>query len=66
MSSGKVVGGILLTGNKLLRMKELPVFSGSNFIDNGGLQINKYSPRDMFARTALGEEGVERIVGLTN
>ena len=31
-------------------------------INNCRLQVYKDSPRDMFARASLGEEGVERVI----
>merc|ERR1712054_686019 len=66
MSSGEVVGSIFLTGDELLWMEELSVGSGSDFINNGWLEIEEDSSWDVFTSTSLGEEGVESIVTTTN
>eukprot|EP00091_Calanus_sinicus_P017923 TRINITY_DN3915_c0_g1_i1.p1 TRINITY_DN3915_c0_g1~~TRINITY_DN3915_c0_g1_i1.p1 ORF type:complete len:144 (-),score=11.13 TRINITY_DN3915_c0_g1_i1:79-510(-) len=56
VSSCIVVGGILLPSDHLLRMEELAVSSSANFINDGWLCIDKYSPRNMLARTSLCKE----------
>jgi len=66
MSSGEVVGGILLSGDELLGMEELSVGSGSDLIDNGGLEIEEDATGDVLASTSLGEEGVESIITTAN
>ena len=66
MSSGEVVGGVLLTGDELLWMEQLSVGSGSDFIDNGWLEIEEDGSWDMLTSTSLGEEGVEGIVTTTD
>jgi len=66
MSSGEVVGSIFFTGDKLLWMEQLSVGSGSNFIDNGWLEIEEDSSWDVLTSTSLGEEGVESIITTTN
>ena len=62
MSSGEVVGGIFLSGDKLLWMEELSVGSGSNLIDNGWLEIEEDGSWNVLTSTSLGEEGVESII----
>jgi hypothetical protein len=62
VTSGEVVGGIFLTGDELLGMEELSVGSGSNLIDDGGLEIEEDASGDVLAGTGLREEGVESIV----
>ena len=66
MSSGEVVGGIFFTGDKLLWMEELSVGSGSDFIDNGWLEIEEDGSWDVLTSTGLGEEGVESVVTTTD
>jgi len=66
VTSGEVVGGILLSGDELLGVEELSVGSGSHLIDNGGLEIEEDSAGDVLAGTSLGEEGVESIVATTD
>jgi len=66
MSSGEVVGSIFFTGDELLWMEELSVGSGSNFINNGWLEIEEDGSWDVFTSTSLGEEGVESIVTTTD
>ena len=66
VTTGEVVGGILLTGDKLLWVEELSVGAGSDLIDNGGLEIEEDSAGNVLASTSLGEEGVESIVATTD
>ena len=66
MSSGEVVGGIFLSGDKLLWMEELSVGTGSNLINDGWLKIEHNGSWDMLSSTGLGEEGVEGIVTTTD
>ena len=66
MSSGEVVGGIFFTGDELLWMEELSVGSGSDFIDDGWLEIKEDSSWDVLTSTSLGEEGVESVVTTTD
>merc|ERR1712072_775021 len=66
VTSGEVVGGIFLSGDELLWMEELSVGSGSDFIDNGWLEIEEDSSWIMLSSTSLGEEGVESIITTTD
>ena len=66
MTTGEVVGGILLTGDELLWVEELSVGAGSDLIDDGGLEIEEDSAGDVLASTSLGEEGVESVVTATD
>ena len=43
-------------------MVELAIGSGSDFIDDGGLQVDEDSSWHVLAGARLGEEGVEGIV----
>ena len=62
VASGEVVGGVFLSGDELLGVEQLSVGSGSNLIDNGGLEIEEHTSGDVLASTSLGEEGVESVV----
>ena len=66
MTTGEVVGGILLTGDELLGVEELSVGAGTDLIDDGGLEIEEDAAGDVLASTSLGEEGVESIVTTTD
>jgi len=66
VTTGEVVGGILLTGDELLGVEELSVGAGTDLIDDGGFEIEEDSAGNVLASTSLGEEGVESIVATTN
>ena len=66
MASGEVVGGIFFTGDELLWVEQLSVGTGSNFIDNGWLEIEEDGSWDVLTSTSLGEEGVESVVTATD
>jgi hypothetical protein len=66
MSSGEVVGGVLLSGDELLWMEELSVGTCSNLVNDGWLKIKHNSSWDVLTGTSLGEEGVEGIVTATD
>lgn len=63
VTTGVVVGSILLSTNDLLGVVKLGVGSGADFVTNGGLQIHVESTRDVLSGGGFGEEGVVRIVG---
>ena len=62
MASGVVVSGIFLPGDQLLRMEELPICAQANLVDDGRLEVDEDSARDVLSRPALGEERVEGVV----
>jgi len=66
VTTSEVVGGILLTGDQLLRVEELTVGTGTDLIDDGGLQVDEDGTRDVLSGTSLGEEGVESIIATTD
>jgi len=66
MTSGEVVGGIFLSGDQLFGVEELSVGSGSDFVDNGGFEIEEDGSGNVLSGTSLGEEGVEGIVTTTD
>jgi len=66
MTSGEVVSGIFLSGDELLGVEELSVGTGSDFVNNGRLQIEEDGSGDVLSGTSLGEEGVEGIITTTD
>ena len=66
VTTGEVVGGVLLTRDELLGVEELSVGTGTDLIDDGGLEIEEDSAGDVLASTSLGEEGVESIIATTD
>ena len=63
---GVIVGGVLLAGDELFGMEQLPVSSGPDFVDDGGFQIDEDGARHVLSGPSLGEERVERVVTATN
>jgi len=47
-------------------VEQLSVGSGTDFIDNGGLEIEEDSAGDVLASTSLREEGVESIISASD
>merc|ERR1719164_21007 len=66
VTTGEVVGGVLLAGDELLGVEELAVGAGADLIDHGGLEIEEDAAGDVLASTSLGEEGVESVVTATD
>jgi len=66
MTTGIVVSGILLSSDELFGVEQLAVSSGSDFINNSGLQIQEDSTGNVLASTSLREEGVEGIISISN
>jgi hypothetical protein len=62
VSSGEVVGGILLSGDELFWVEQLSVSSSSDFIDNGWFQIQENGSWNVLSSSGLGEESVESII----
>jgi hypothetical protein len=66
VTTGKVVGSILLAADELLRVEELAVSASPHLIDHSGLKVNKHSTGDVLPSTSLTEEGVESIITSSN
>jgi len=62
VTTGVVVGGILLSGDQLLGVEQLTVGTGTDLIDDGGLQVEEDATGNVLTGTSLGEEGVESII----
>jgi hypothetical protein len=66
VTTGVVVGSILLAGDELLRVVELSVGAGADLVADRGLQVNHDASGDVLASTSLGEEGVEGVIAATD
>jgi len=66
VTSGVVVGGILLSSDEGLWVEERAVLAGPDGVDHVGLEVDVDGARDVFAAARLGEEGREAIVGLAS
>jgi len=66
VTTGVVVGGIFLSRDELLRVVELSVGSGSDFIKRSRLKIDEDGARYVLSSTGLGEEGVEGVITTTD
>ena len=62
MSSGVVVGGVLLSVDELLRVVQLTVCSASGLVDDSGFQVDEDCSWDVLASASLGEEGLEGVI----
>ena len=66
VASGEVVGSIFLSRDELFGVEELSVGSGSDLIDDGGLEIEEDGSGDVLSGSGFGEEGVEGIITATD
>lgn len=66
MSSGKVVGGVFLSGDKLFWVEQLSVSTSSDLINNGGFQIQENGSWDVLSSSGFREESVEGIITTTD
>lgn len=57
-----VVGGILLAGDHCLGVEKASVGSGSDLVDDVGLEVNVERSGNVLAGTGLGEEGREAVI----
>ena len=62
VAASEVVGSVLLSGDELLGVEELAVGAGSDLIDDGGLEIDEDSARNVLSSASLREEGVEGVI----
>ena len=60
MTTGVVVGSILLAADQELGVEKLTVGAGTDLVDRRRVEINEEGTRDIFAVAGLGEEGVVR------
>jgi len=62
MTAGVIVRSVFFASDQLFGMEELAVSSSSDFIDDGGFQVDENSARNVLPGASLAEEGVEGIV----
>jgi len=62
VTTSEVVSGIFFTRDQLLRVEQLTIGTGTDFIDDSGLEIYEYRAWDVFASTSFGEKGVEGVI----
>ena len=66
VTAGVVVGSVLLAGDDLLGVVQLPVRAGPDLVTDGGLEVDVDGTGDVLAGSGLGEEGVESIITSAN
>mmetsp|Transcript_26422 Transcript_26422/g.79629 ORF Transcript_26422/g.79629 Transcript_26422/m.79629 type:complete len:322 (-) Transcript_26422:53-1018(-) len=66
VATREIVRRILLAGDQLLRMEELPVGACAHLVHDRRLQVHENGPWHVLAGARLAEEGVERIVAAAN
>ena len=66
VAASVVVGGVLLAGDQLLGVEELPVGAEPHLVHHGRLKVDKDSSRHVLARPGLREEGVEGVIAATS
>merc|ERR1719331_1631741 len=62
VATRKVVRGVLLPGDQLLRVEQLAVGPRAHLVDHGRLEVHEHGAGDVLARPRLREEGVEGVV----
>jgi hypothetical protein len=62
VTTGVVIGGVLLTGDQLFGVEQLTVGTSADLINDGRFKIEEHTSRDMFAGTSFREKGVEGII----
>jgi hypothetical protein len=62
MATGEVVSRILLSRDKLLRVKQLTVHTSAHLIYHSRLQIQEHGTGYVLSCSSLGEKRVERII----
>ena len=58
MTTGIVVCSILFPADQKFGVEELSVLTGANFVDRGGVEVDKDGTRDVFIVARLVEEGL--------
>lgn len=66
MASGKVVSGVFFAADELLRVEELAVSSSPHLVDDGGLQVDENSPRDMLPGASFAEKRVKGVISASH
>jgi len=66
VTTGVVVGSILLAGDELLRVVQLSVGTSSDLVTDTWLEIDHDGTRNVLASSSLREKGVEGVIATTN
>ena len=66
VTTGVVIGGVLLTRDQLLGVIQLAVSASADLVTNSWLKIDKDTTRHVLAGTSLGEKGVEGVITATD
>jgi hypothetical protein len=66
VTTGVVIGGIFLTRDDLLRVIQLTVGSGTDFVTHSGLQIKVDGTGNVLSGTGLRKKSVERVITATD
>jgi hypothetical protein len=66
VTTGVVVGGILLTRDQLLRVVELSVGTSADLVHHTRLKVNKDGTGNVLAGTSLREKGVEGVIATSD
>ena len=66
VTTGIVVSSIFFTVDELFWVPELTIGSGTDFINDGGLEIDHDGTGDVLAGSGFGEESVEGIIANTD
>ena len=66
MSASIIIGSIFFSSDQLFRMKQLPVGSGTNFIDNGRFQIYENGSGYVFSSSSFAEKRIETIIAASD
>ncbi|RUS21937.1 hypothetical protein BC937DRAFT_90999 [Endogone sp. FLAS-F59071] len=62
MTTGVIVGGVLLAGDQLFGMEQLTVGAGTDLVNNGGFEVDHDGAGYVLAGASLGEEGIKAAV----
>jgi hypothetical protein len=66
VTTGVVVGSVLLAGDQLLGVVKLTVGTGADLVTHSRLQIDHHATGHVLASTSLREKGVEGVVTATD
>jgi hypothetical protein len=66
VTTGVVIGSILLAGDELLRMVQLAVSASTNLVTDTRLKVDEDGTGNVFSRTSLGEKVVKGVVTATD